>query len=95
MLNDSGVVFRSGGEEFFAIIKLDYNNAIELAERCRKIIENQTIEYNFTKIKVSISVAITDNREDLTLDDLFFNVQKLLSIAKSKRKNRIQGKLEK
>ena len=95
ILNDSGVVFRSGGEEFFAIIKLDYNNAIELAERCRKIIENQTIEYNFTKIKVSISVAITDNREDLTLDDLFFNVQKLLSIAKSKGKNRIQGKLEK
>lgn len=95
IVNDSGVVFRSGGEEFFAILKIDYNNAVELAERCRKIIENQTIEYNFTKIKVTISVAITDNREDLTLDDLFFNVQKLLSIAKSKGKNRIQGKLEK
>lgn len=90
IINEKDLVFRSGGEEFLAIVKLNYKDALEIAEKCRCFIESQVIQHNTTKIRVTISVSVTDYQENLSFDDLFYNLQKALANAKNSGKNKVQ-----
>ena len=63
---------------------------MEIAEKCRCFIESQVIQHNTTKIRVTISVSVTDYQENLSFDDLFYNLQKALANAKNSGKNKVQ-----
>lgn len=61
IVGDSSIVYRYGGEEICIIV---IKGNVELqAEECRKAIENLSIDWNKEKLKVTISIGISKNKE--------------------------------
>ena len=91
-INDKDYAFRSAGDEFLVLALCDYEGSLKIAERIRRSVENQIIEYNNTKIKVTVSVGVIEYKENILLDDLFFKAKELLNDAKDDGKNIVKGK---
>ena len=88
IIRDSDVLCRVGGEEFIVIA--DYTNLTEakkLAEKIRiKISEN-----NFPYVrKVTISLGVTEARDNDTVNSLLERVDKALYNAKENGRNRVE-----
>ncbi len=84
---NSDIVGRWGGEEFIVILSdTDYENALKLAERLRKIIEN----YYFKGIKVTISVGVSEYKGHLA--ESLKKADEALYEAKNSGRNNIKGK---
>ena len=86
-VRDVDIVGRWGGEEFIMILnEVSFNDAMKVAERVRKAIEN----YNFNGKKITISIGVselTDNfKESLEKAD------KALYEAKNSGRNLVKGK---
>jgi diguanylate cyclase (GGDEF)-like protein len=79
---------RWGGEEFMILLEnTKLEDAIQLAERLRKSIEN----YQFEKVgHITISLSVAKLKSDEDIDSFFKRLDELLYKAKRKGKNRVE-----
>ncbi len=85
------VVARYGGEEFAVVCRLtDEQNAIYLAERLRKTVENECFEHEGESIRITVSIgfAATSKGNVETVADLLEAADKALYVAKERGRNR-------
>ncbi|MBB5192281.1 diguanylate cyclase (GGDEF)-like protein/PAS domain S-box-containing protein [Silvimonas terrae] len=87
---------RFGGEEFVILLpETDANGALEVAERCLRLIEKQKIPHEksdgTSTLTVSMGVGTLIPTEATSPTDLVQAVDKLLYVAKQKGRNRIEA----
>lgn len=78
---------RLGGEEFGILIPAKLEDAVKVAERIRKVMENREIRYQDKIIKYTASFGITQAKKDDTIDTLLKRADELLYKAKRSGKN--------
>ncbi len=84
-LREMDVFCRYGGDEFVVILPgINKNNAVIVADKIRKCIENAKFQR-----KMTISIGIAQYRDKMTRRDLTFNADKALYQAKNQGRNRI------
>jgi len=85
-IRSSDIFGRWGGEEFLIILpETDIGQAIVLAEKLRKIVEN----HNFGEIKVTCSFGVTSVHEDDSVSNVIERVDKALYASKQNGRNRV------
>lgn len=92
MIRNEDVFCRYGGEEFVIIMRnTQCQDAVNLAERIRKKIEDAEIEYESEKIKVTISLGVATSFENNFRDyvALITEVDKLLYKSKGSGRNKV------
>lgn len=81
---------RLGGEEFAIIFKNSNIDKTEsIVEKLRKKIENTSITINNQKIKFTISLGLTQRKDELHLDQILLVADQYLYQAKEKGRNRL------
>ncbi|KXS45136.1 MAG: diguanylate cyclase [Candidatus Frackibacter sp. T328-2] len=90
-VRQNDIVGRLGGEEFLLILpNTDGQNAIKVAEKCRKAIEEMKINYKENKIKITASFGVTEVSNSIdTTDELLNIVDKNMYEAKSSGRNKV------
>lgn len=84
------MTFRYGGEEFVVVMsKTDSEGANIIAERVRDAIEQLTCEVDQQKIKVSVSVGISQLKDKEHIDELFIRADHALYAAKDNGRNQV------
>ena len=91
-IRDDDILGRVGGEEFYvALPKTPMTSAVDIAERIRAKIENQTIQCNGHSIQVTVSIGVAT----LFAQDTFLHIQqrsdKALYQAKNLGRNQVQS----
>ncbi|WP_456465128.1 diguanylate cyclase [Persephonella sp.] len=94
-LRANTVVGRLGGEEFAILLPgVELNNAVNVAERLKKIIENREIKVNIDgkekKVRVTASFGVTEIGQDDTVENLLMRADEAMYKAKKKGKNRVE-----
>lgn len=86
------IVARYGGEEFILLLpQITVNQALEIAEKCRKIIENQPLKLNDDKkIYITASFGIGISTSDLNIDQAIYFADQALYHAKQSGRNQVQ-----
>ena len=89
-IRKSDILARTGGEEFTILLNnTDANSAFILAEKLRIAIENSIYESKELKIKTTISLGISELREnDEELDSIINRADKALYKAKEANRNK-------
>ncbi|MCB1189400.1 MAG: diguanylate cyclase [Leptospiraceae bacterium] len=88
-IRQSDVFARWGGEEFMILLKnTGINGAYHLAEKIRKFVEK--IKFNFDK-KVTISLGITEYRQEDTIEAMVERADEALYRAKENGRNRTEN----
>ena len=84
---------RTGGEEFTVILPgIKKEDALKVAERLRKVLENHLIDVGDRKLNVTASFGVVEADEKFKdIDDMLKEVDRKLYEAKRKGKNRVQG----
>ena len=83
-------VSRIGGEEFAIVMESDTQKGVlELCERLRANIENLISEFDQQKIKVTISIGLSDYQHGDTLDQFMQKSDKALYLAKLQGRNQV------
>jgi len=96
-LRANSVIARLGGEEFAILLPgVGLENAIKVAERLRKIIENREIRVmeennGEKKIRVTASFGVTEVRDDDTVKSLLTRADKSMYMAKKRGKNKVEA----
>lgn len=82
---------RYGGEEFAVILpNTDLVGAEEVAERIRKTIEHNAIDYQGRSIRVTVSIGVAIiNEQDSRYEDLISHADIALYRAKNSGRNRV------
>ncbi len=89
-LRANTIVGRLGGEEFGIILPgISKDDAKNIAERLRKIIENRKIHINDETIKITASFGVTQAKKDDTVESLIERADKALYEAKKTGKNKV------
>ena len=85
------MVFRYGGEEFAVIItETPIEKAVIALGRLRKAISEYPFSYNGTKIKITVSIGVSEvNKQTESVHQLFENADKALYKAKENGRNQI------
>jgi diguanylate cyclase (GGDEF)-like protein len=88
------VCCRYGGEEFAVIMpELELHNAVKVAERIRKVVENNefSISENNTAAKVTISLGVSGitGADDLSPEELVKKADDALYLSKKNGRNRV------
>lgn len=87
IINDSGYVFRWGGEEFLVLLPhSDKVFAKEISEELRCAVEKATMLDN---IKVTISIGIEDNRDTCNIETVIARADQAMYKAKETGRNKI------
>ena len=96
LLRESDVVGRFGGEEFILILKeQNLQQAIEIAERCRKIIEQEEIQLETKEIlKMSASFGVALSQSHLNKEQTIRLADRALYFAKRQGRNQVRTYLE-
>jgi diguanylate cyclase (GGDEF)-like protein len=82
------VFARLGGEEFAFLLKdMDINEAVQFAERIRKIIHEMPLEINGALLKTSISVGVSTYQSHKTVDEILRMGDDAMYQAKANGKN--------
>ncbi len=84
---------RYGGEEFIlALAETRLEQARKVAEKCRKIIDDEDFEYNNIKIHTTISLGVIsyNGSSELSLSQFIRGVDNLLYLAKEKGRNTVR-----
>lgn len=90
-LRANTLIARIGGEEFAIILPgVELENAVKVAGRIRKILENREIKFKNHIIKITASFGVTQVRKDDNLNTLYERVDKALYKAKNNGKNRVE-----
>ena len=88
-LRPDDAIFRWGGEEFLIIVNAGGAVAKKIAERCRKAIENSSVQYNGTEIKVTITIGGVSYFQGANRDDLVNRADENLYKGKHNGKNQV------
>ncbi|WP_456382143.1 diguanylate cyclase [Persephonella sp.] len=95
-LRANTIIARLGGEEFAILLPgIEIKDAVKVAERLRKIIENRDIkipvdEDGEKKIQVTASFGVTEIREDDTVESLLIRADEAMYKAKKSGKNKVE-----
>jgi len=82
--------FRIGGEEFVIILpNVDENISFKVAERIRKVIENNNVKEGENIIKYTASFGVTSYKKNESIDDMLNRADKAMYKAKKSGKNRV------
>ncbi len=84
---------RTGGEEFTIILPgIRKEDALKVAERLRRVLENHLIDVGGKKVNVTASFGVVDAGEGFSdIEDMLREVDRRLYEAKRKGKNRVEG----
>ncbi len=89
-VNKNDNVFRWGGEEILVLLKIGEKQAIEVAERIRKEVENSPINYrDETVVPVTITIGITQYREGISFQQMLDDVDAKLYYGKRDGRNQV------
>jgi diguanylate cyclase (GGDEF)-like protein len=90
IVRKSDILARTGGEEFTILLNnMNGRNAFVFAEKLRNNIENLTYTNNDIKIKLTISLGISQmKKEDESLDSIIIRADKALYLAKEENRNK-------
>ena len=89
-VNKNDNVFRWGGEEILVLLKTGEKQAIEVAERIRKEVENSPINYrDETVVPVTITIGITQYREGISFQQMLDDVDAKLYYGKRDGRNQV------
>jgi len=87
-VREQDFVSRWGGEEFLILLpETEIAGAQILAERIRKIIEEQIIEYNGAQVSITMTFGLTVNEEFEMIEDTIKKADKALYEGKSRGRN--------
>ncbi len=88
-------VFRWGGEEILVLLEADQEKAIRVAERIRKEIERQVINYRGeVEVSVTTTIGVTGFDPKLDLQAMMDDVDKKLYYGKRHGKNQVVSQLQ-
>ncbi|MBF0368469.1 MAG: GGDEF domain-containing protein [Magnetococcales bacterium] len=92
-IREQDIFSRYGGEEFVILLpRTQFSQALLIAERFRKLIEDHDFIYDGTKLAVTASVGVADCRPDvLTGSDLFKRADAAMYLSKMRGRNRISS----
>jgi diguanylate cyclase len=84
---------RTGGEEFTIILPgIRKEDALKVAERLRRVLENHSVDVGGRKINVTASFGVVEAEERFRdIEDMLREVDAKLYSAKRKGKNRVEG----
>ena len=88
-LSDAIIVARFGGEEFVAIVNGPLRVAAERMNEIRKEIANERHEVGTTQLSVTISVGLSEPRDDTLVGPLVRRTDEALYAAKNMGRNRV------
>ena len=85
------LIFRYGGEEFVALLtETPLEKALIPLERLRSRIENYPFKYNHTPIKITVSIGVNANKENIeTASEFLDSADRALYQAKNTGRNRV------
>ncbi|MDH5517544.1 MAG: GGDEF domain-containing protein [Gammaproteobacteria bacterium] len=86
----SDVLFRYGGEEFAILLDVDSLTAMDVAERIRLSLKDQTIPFDGQQIKVTVSIGMANYLHNEGRDSLFERTDKALYMAKDMGRDQIK-----
>jgi diguanylate cyclase len=94
-LRANTIVGRLGGEEFAILLPgVELQDAVKVAERLRKVIENREIKINVEgkekKLHITASFGVTEIKEDDTVESLLMRADEAMYKAKKKGKNKVE-----
>ncbi len=95
LLRPSDLFARIGGEEFCILLpETDLTQAISIAERLRKSIQQHDIKFDGKKIRVTISIGVVQYHPPHgTVDDLMHRADVLMYQAKKHGRNRVESEV--
>ena len=89
-LRKSDIFGRVGGEEFAIMLhNTDKNTALQVAEKIRKQISDDSVKYHDKNINITVSLGVAVLKDDDTLDSLFNKADKALYTSKQNGRNQI------
>ncbi len=89
------IVGRYGGEEFGVILPgSNLAQAVSVAERLRKAVEEMTVDCNGTPINVTISVGVATMKDGLNEEAIINLADEALYLAKRSGRNRVKTMLD-
>ncbi|MBV7272779.1 GGDEF domain-containing protein [Clostridium sp. PL3] len=87
-VQERGFVSRWGGEEFLILLpETEIVNASILADKIRKIIEEEIIEYNGIQVSLTLSFGVTANEDYEMIDDTIKKADDALYKGKGQGRN--------
>ena len=87
---DDGQLFRYGGDEFFVLFRNQSGDKVKaIMDDIQKNISEKDFIYNDTLLNVSISVGVSEIRDEKSLKDIIDKVDKNLYVAKANGKNQV------
>jgi len=88
---ENDITIRYGGEEFLIFLpQIKMEQAIEIAERLRKEVENIKLNINGKEIKFTISLGVTEGTAQEDLMSVINKADQALYLAKRKGRNRVE-----
>lgn len=88
-IKEDDLAFRWGGEEFLVILKTDGMISKKIAERIRKSVEKQRIEYKDLTLNVTVTIGLSEYKKGSTAKSLFESADKKLYEGKQSGKNKV------
>ena len=90
-VRDTDMVFRYGGEEFVVLLnKLDFKNALTVAEKVRSQIESHPLTNKSTVLNITVSIGLSCFKEGDMEASVFERADKALYQGKQNGRNRVE-----
>jgi diguanylate cyclase len=90
-VRDTDMVFRYGGEEFVVLLnKLDFKNALTVAEKVRAQIESHPLRNKSTVLNITVSIGLSCFKEGDIEASVFERADKALYQGKQNGRNRVE-----
>ena len=89
-LSRHGLVARVGGEEFVAVLQCNENAARSLARAVLLDMDQSSILFGLTPVRITISIGAVTSEESSTFDDAFLQADTALYSAKRLGRNRVE-----
>jgi len=86
-IRENDILIRLGGEEFLIILDTNYEKALKVAEKLRKIIES----YNFKGVKITASFGVAFKDKDDNFEEVIKKSDESLYNAKNSGRNQVKG----
>lgn len=89
-LGRHGLVARIGGEEFVAVLQCDERTARSVAQAVQLNMDQSSILFGLTPVRVTISIGSVTSEESSTFDEAFLLADTALYSAKRLGRNRVE-----
>ncbi len=91
-LRDTDILYRFGYDQFSLILSdVVETDAAEIAERIKNDVSNhELLDHNNNKVRLTISIGITDLKNDDSVDTLYERAYSALRLAKNSGRNQIK-----